>query len=174
MAELELWGCVCGEKGRRAAPKKIDQLEKWPTPRNCQQLNSFLCFVNYLREYMDPKWIKYETMLSPFRKKGMDFDALWSSDAKYEEAFNEIRLCLSRDVVLLHPDYNAAARPDQTGRPFEIFVDANDYGWAAVLCQRPAPHVAPRIIAIISRAFNDTQLSGSCTPCGKELLALRG
>ena len=89
---------------------------------------------------------------------------------KYENAFNKIRLCLSRDVILLHPDYNAAARPDQTGRPFEIFVDASDYGWAAVLCQRPAPHVAPKIIAIISRAFNDTQLRWSAME--RELYAL--
>jgi hypothetical protein len=61
--ELELWGCVCGKHGRKAMPKKIDQLENWPEPTNCQQLNSFLCFVNYLAEYT---WTRSGSNIKPF------------------------------------------------------------------------------------------------------------
>ena len=68
---------------------------------------------------------------------------------------------LSKDAVLRQPDYVAASKPWATGRPFEIFVDASDYGWCAVLCQRPKPHAAPMIIGMISKAFSDTQLRWS-------------
>ena len=36
------------------------QLEKWPEPKEQQDLVSFLAFVNYLREFMDPTWVEYE------------------------------------------------------------------------------------------------------------------
>jgi len=159
-AELELGGCVCGKHGRRAMPKKIDQLENWPEPTNCQQLNSFLCFVNYLAEYMDPDWVKHQAVLSPLRKKDADF-TVWGKDPKYRNAFLEVRKGLSRSAILVHPDFEAAARPDLTGRPFENFIDASDFGWAAVLTQRPAPHAVPKIIAMIAKAFSDTQLRWS-------------
>jgi len=167
--ELELWGCVCGKFGPRAMEKKIEQLENWPVPTSDQALSSFLCFVNYLREYMDPEWIKHEATLSPFRKKGTDFGT-FQKDAKYEFAFREIRKMLSKAAILHHPDYVAASVPWESGRPFEIFVDASDYGWCAALCQRPTPHKAPKIIGMIAKAFSDTQLRWSAME--RELYAL--
>ena len=118
---------------------------------------------------MDPEWVKYEATLAPFRKKDCDFSK-FDSDPKYLAAFIAIRTMLSRKVVLLHPDYIAASKPWETGRPFEIFVDASDYGWCAVLCQRPTPHAAPMIIGMISKGFSDTQLRWSAME--RELYAL--
>ena len=65
-------------------------------------------------------------MLRPFRKQNVDFAALWASDPKYEETFKKIRAVVAEDVVLAHPDYEAAARLDESGRPFEGFFDASD------------------------------------------------
>jgi hypothetical protein len=80
-----------------------------------------------------------------------------------QTAFKEIRKMLSKGAVLHHPDYVAASVPWESGRPFEIFVDASDYGWSVVLCQRPKPHAAPKIICILAKAFSDTQLRWSAT-----------
>ena len=63
--------------GRRPQPKKVEQLVNWPEPVDQAAVNSFLCFVNYLSEYMPPEWVKYEQLLRPFRKKGVDFKKLW-------------------------------------------------------------------------------------------------
>ena len=52
----------------------------------------------------------------------------------------------------------------------ELFIDASDYGWAAVLCQRLHPHGVPKIIPIISKAFDPTQLRWSAME--RELYAL--
>ena len=55
------------------------------------------------------------------------------------------------------PDYEAAARLDESGRPFEGFFDACDYGWAGALGQRPEPLVAPKIIQMAGAAFTEVQ-----------------
>ena len=81
----------------------MKQLEEWPEPTDAAALNSFLCFVNYLREYMSPDWIEAELVLRPFRKKGCDFRQ-WHREPKYREAFFKVRSALCRDVVLLHVD----------------------------------------------------------------------
>ena len=83
---------------------------------------------------MSPDWIKWEQILRPFRKKGVNFDeVVWHSDKKYLEAFLSIRAMLSERTVLSHMDYEAAANPAASGRPLELFIDASDYGWSATL-----------------------------------------
>ena len=66
--------------------------------------------------------------------------------------------------MLHHPDFKAAANTEESSRSFEIFSDASDYGWAAVLCQRL------EIIALIAKAFQDVQLRWSAME--RELYAL--
>ena len=49
-------------------------------------------------------------------------------------------------------------------------IDASDYGWCAVLCQRPEPGMAPKIVAIIAKGFTDVQQRWSAME--RELYAL--
>ena len=63
-----------------------------------------MCFVNYLREFMNPEWVEWERVLRAFRKKGCDF-GIWYKDPKYREAFLKIRSALNADTVLIHIDY---------------------------------------------------------------------
>ena len=72
----------------------------------------------------------------------MKFHAEWngSKNVKYKEARCAIRANLAEHAVLHHPNFEAASRPEESGCPFEIFVDASDFGWAAVLTQREVPH----------------------------------
>ncbi len=125
--------------------KQVKQLAAWPEPKNEDELTSFLAFVNYLRTWLDPEWLDHERVLRPFRKKGVDFRSLWHGPGgvKYRNAFLAIRKALAEGAILHHPDFQAAANPEESGRPFEIFIDASDYGWAACLCQRAEPHGPP-------------------------------
>ncbi len=129
---------------------------------------------------MDPLWIYWEQALRQFRKKTTDFSN-WTKKVKVkfpdgtkevlpEEAFLKIRSMLAKDLVLRHLDYAAAANPAASGRPLEIFIDASDYGWCATLCQRETPQGAPKIVSIIAKAFDDTQLRWSAME--RELYAL--
>ena len=123
--------------GRKPAPKKVDQLEKWPEPEDPDDVNSFLAFVNYLREFMDPESVKHERFLAPHQKKMRYFKKLWQKPQR--EAFEKIRTMLARDAVLRHVDYRAAARPAHSGRPLDLFIDASDYGWCGTRGQRLDP-----------------------------------
>ena len=129
-------------------------------PQTEHDVISFLAFVNYLRAWLDPEWLLHEKVLKPFRKKGVRFRELWNGKEgpAFQAASKAIRALLAKDVVLHHPDFEAASRPAESGRPFEIFIDASDYGWAAVLCQRQEPHGPPRIIDVVAKGFSDTQL----------------
>ena len=119
---------------------------------------------------MRPDWVEWESVLRPFRKNNVNFAALWASSPKHEEAFRKIRQAVAEDVVLAHPDYEAAAKPDESGRPFEAFFDASDYSWAANLTQRPEPLVAPNIIQMAGAAFMEVQRRWSAME--RELYAL--
>ena len=118
-------------------PKKVSQILNWPEPKEMHDLVYFLAFVNYLREYMDPCYIKYEAIFAPLRKKEAqkDFPRAWAEGGKgkvdgqpctYKEAFEKSRQLLHSGAVLTHIDYEAAMNPDQSGRPLETFIDASD------------------------------------------------
>ena len=77
---------------------------------------------------------------------------------------------MCESVIITHMDHAAAAHPELSGRPLELFIDASDFGWAAVLCQRETPHGAPKIIAIGARGFSEVQLRWSATE--RELYAI--
>ena len=177
---IEFWGVICDEFGKRPLARRIEQLEQWPVPTTTDAANSFLCFVNYLREHMDPEWIYWEQALRQFRQKTTSFEnttkkvkVKFPDGAKEvlpEEAFLKIRSMLAKSLVLRHLNYAAAANPAASGRPLEIFIDASDYGWCATLCQRATPQGAPKIVSIIAKAFDDTQLRWSAME--RELYAL--
>ena len=121
---------------------------------------------------MPPEWLVHEAVLRPFRTKGVKFRELWNGKdhPKYKTAVETLRTLLAESVVLYHPDFQAASRPEVSGRPFEIFIDASDYGWAAVLTQREEPHGTPKIIDVIAKGFSDVQLRWSAME--RELYAL--
>ena len=137
-------------------PKKIEQLEKWPEPTSCEAVVSFLCFLSYLRDFMPPEWLDHEKVLSPFRKKGADFSGFYE-DPKYLDAFKTLRTMMCENCVLHHPKFEDAAHPEESGCPYEMFIDAIDYAWEAVPPQRLEPHGAPKIISIKGKAFDATQ-----------------
>jgi hypothetical protein len=89
---------------------------------------------------------------------------LWFTDGKYREAFESIRTALSAAVVIHHVDFDAVARPETSGRPLEMFVDA------ATLCQRPEPSKAPMIVQVVAKGFTDVQQRWSAME--RELYAL--
>ena len=99
-----------------------------------------------------------------------NFRTEWEAKPVYREAFEAIRGMLVRGARLVHVDYDAAENPEISGRPLEVFIDASDYGFCATLTQRLTPHGAPKIIAMVAKAFADVQLRWSAME--RELYAL--
>ena len=166
---LNLGDVFATGKGKRMMPKKIKQLEEWPEPTTIESVVSFLCFVSYLREFLPPEWLDHEKVLGIFRKKDASF-SWWAEDEKYSKAFYTLRGMLRDNCVLHHPRFQDAAEPEVSGCPFEMFIDASDFAWAAVLTQRLEPHGAPKIISIKAKSFDPTQQRWSAME--RELYAL--
>ena len=152
--ECVLLGNVVGRHGRRPDPKKVSQLKDWPSPKSCADIMSFLAFANYLRMYLGPRFVDKSMPLRKYTKKGSDF-SMYAHDAEAQKAFQDIKGILVERAVLYAPDWEAAAYPWRSARPFEVYIDASDHSYCAVLCQRPAPHMPPRPIAFFAKSFDE-------------------
>ena len=93
--------------------------------------------------------------MKPYRKKGAKWED-YLQDKKAQDAADKLRNAVATHTPLVNPDYEAARNYVATGRPFELYVDASDYGYAAVLCQRADVHGTPRPIAVLSKSFDET------------------
>ena len=80
-------------------------------------------------------------------------DFVWNST--HEQAFQNIKLALKRDVMLSYPDFTI---------PFYIYTDASDYQLGSVIQQNNKP------IAYYSRKLSKAQLNYTTTE--KELLSI--
>ena len=156
-----LLGFLCSGNGRTADPKKIEQLRKWPEYRNCKDIVSHLAFCNYLREFFGPDYSAATKPLREYLKKGADFSK-FADDVDAQKARQWLVEQQVQHVILVQPDWQAAATPWWSGRPFEAFLDASDEAWCVVLCQRMEEGKTPKIICMISKSF----IPSICTTVG--------
>ena len=152
--EVLLLGFLCSAEGRKADPRKIEQLKAWPEYTSVADINSHLAFANYLREYLGPDYSERVKPLRAYQKKGANF-ADFAEDKVAQEARLWLKSIILENCVLVLPDFVAASRPWHSGRPFEAFLDASDESWCVALCQRSEPAGCPRIIAFICKSFTD-------------------
>ena len=152
--ECVLLGNIVGRHGRRPDPKKVSQLKEWPAPKSCADIMSFLAFANYLRMYLGPRFVDKSLPLRKYTRKGSDFQ-MYEHGVAAQKAFQEIRNTLVDRAVLYAPDWEAAAYPWRSARPFEVYIDASDHSYCAVLCGRPSPHAPPRPIAFFAKSFDE-------------------
>lgn len=102
-------------------------------------------------------------LIAPLRKylkKGARFEDYWE-DAAAQAARKRLITAVLKNCTIVTPDYEAAAKPFESGRPFEYFTDASDYGWRMVLTQRQTRSGTPQIVAVVVRSFTTTQLKWS-------------
>ena len=103
---------------------------------------------------MGPELRDKTKSLRAYLKKGADFSN-YNSDLAAQEARQWLLDQLLTECVIVNPNWDAAARPWESGCPFEAYHDASDESWCVVLCQRDKPRSTPRITAFICKAFSD-------------------
>ena len=130
-------------------------MAEWPEEAELADVNSLFHFANYLREFI-PGFIELVKPLKPYRKKGAKWED-YLQDKKAQQAAEKLRNAVATYTPLVNPDYEAARDYVATGRPFKLYVDASDYGYAAVLCQRAEVHGTPRPISVLSKSFDETK-----------------
>jgi len=128
-----------------------------------KELRHFLGMVQYYRDM----WVKRSEMLAPLSdlvgecgemkttKKNKTKKSPWPWDPIHQEAFDNVKATIAKEVVLAYPDFS---------KVFEIYIDASTTQLGAVITQDNRP------IAFFSRKLSITQAKYSVTEI--ELLAI--
>jgi hypothetical protein len=123
--EVEYLGHIVSQKGIKADPKKLNSVRNFPTPRNLDELRSFLGLANYYRRFIDQFATKIHVLLQLTKSK-----ITWKWGPEEQTCFDSIKELLCTAPVLAYPDFS---------RKFIIHTDACGYGVGGVLSQMPSP-----------------------------------
>ena len=119
-------------------PKKVEAVEKWPTPKSVTEVRQFLGLAGYYRKFVK-EFSKIAKPLTQLIKKGENF---WTEEC--EAAFSELKHRLTAAPVL--------AIPNQSGG-FVIYSVASRQLLGCVLMQHD------RVVAYASRQLKTHELN---------------
>jgi hypothetical protein len=155
--DVNLLGFRINPYGRAIDSSRFANLADWPVPTTAKQLQSFLGFVNYLRDYV-PRISTITAPLNAIRVKD-SIPEQWTPECA--EAFQMLKDLIPQCPPLAHPDFS---------RPFFVATDASAVGIGAVLYQLDPQSNAPRYIQFQARALTSSERNYSATK--RELLAV--
>ena len=105
-------GHVISSRGISTDPKKVSDVQQWPTPTCVKEVRGFLGLAGYYRKFVKDFGL-INKPLTTLLKKGEIF--LWT--ATHEEAFQALKQALTTAPVLAMSDFQ---------QPFIIETDASD------------------------------------------------
>ena len=114
-------GHVVSAAGVYPDKNKIKAIKEFPTPKNADQVSSFIGLASYYRRFIRNFAEKAHALTNLTRKS-----VAWQWGADKQSAFDCIRDCLTTKPILSYPDF---------AREFIIHTDASGYGIGAVLSQ---------------------------------------
>jgi hypothetical protein len=152
--EVEFLGCIVGKNGFKMSPDKIQVVKDWPTPTTVKEVQSFLGFVNFNRQFIQ-NFSRIAIPLTELTKKEIPFN--WTK--KHDEAFDKLKTACVKPPVLVSFRSNEALR-------FE--TDASDL--AIGMCAKQERDGKWHPIAYHSRKF--TSAEENYDVHDKELLAI--
>ena len=98
-SEIKYLGRVVSAEGVKPDPKAVAKLRDWEIPRNKTEMQSFLGFANYYREFIP--W--HAKLVAPLHAvTGLNATFAWGPDQ--QKAFNEIKKALIEATALAQPD----------------------------------------------------------------------
>lgn len=150
-SEVQYLGHIVSAEGIRMDPKKVEQIKKWPLPRDLAELRSFVGLANYFRRFIAGFASLATPLTNLFSLSRLPNE--WPPQAL--RAFEQIKERLSTDVLLRYPDFS---------KPFEVMSDASLNGTGAVLLQEGRP------VAFTSKSF--LLLSATTALVNKSFLVL--
>lgn len=152
---IHLLGFCISAKGIFLDPRKVSNVQEWPTPKTGKDIMSFLGVVNYFREHI-PAAARLTAPLDALRNI-KEIGKLWTPAC--QKSFDQLKYVISRALVLSFPDLT---------QPFYVATDASNYGIGAVLYQKSNDKI--KYIRFMARALSKSERNYSVT-C-RELLAI--
>ena len=126
--ETKYLGLIVTTAGLKMDPKKLDALRNWEVPKNVKDVQSFLGFANYYRQFI----YKYSKVAGPLTDltKGLNKGSViagspaWEWGQREQRAFEELKSEFLKEPILRHFD---------SDRETLVETDANDFVIAAVI-----------------------------------------
>ncbi|CAA9317827.1 hypothetical protein AVDCRST_MAG94-1309 [uncultured Leptolyngbya sp.] len=154
MDEVDFLGYIVGIHGIRMDPSKTQAIRDWPKPTTVKELQGFLGFVNFNRQFIKD-YSKIALPLTEITKKDTGFQ--WTSSQ--DRAFQDLKDACSKEPVLQNFRAN---------EPTRIETDASDQAVGACLCQQRDNKWHP--VAYYSRKMSPAEQNYDIHD--KELLAI--
>ena len=117
--EVQFLGFNLSETGITPSQEKMEAIQRFPTPRNKKQLQSFLGICNYYRKFQH----NYSELTSKFATQLSSKDK-WKWGPDQDITFQLIKDKFLKTVMLHHPNFNEA---------FYMNCDASDVSIGSIL-----------------------------------------
>ena len=145
--ETKYLGRIVSADGIKPDPEAVTKIREWLPPRNKEELQSFLGFANYYRDFVPFHAAKVQLM-QELLKKNQHF----SWDRRHQEAFDSVKRALS--------DATTLAAPNEQGR-FVLDTDASKVAIAGILHQEQEYNGKTILRPIVygSKSLTKTQLN---------------
>ncbi|CCO34987.1 Retrotransposable element Tf2 155 kDa protein type 3 [Rhizoctonia solani AG-1 IB] len=122
VTEVTYIGLVVTPEGISMEQEKVKAIQEWPEPKNVKQVQSFLGFANFYCCFVHDFSCLARPLTSLTQK-----DQPWVWEAAQKESFQEIKIAISKEPVLAHPNES---------QPYTLETDASGAAMGAVLSQR--------------------------------------
>ncbi|QRW18204.1 Transposon Tf2-12 polyprotein [Rhizoctonia solani] len=153
--KIDYLGFIISEFGIEVDQSKVTDAMNWSTPKNVKNIQEFLGFVNFYRQFI-PNFGNMARPLYNLLKK----DSTWKWEQAEQQSFDGLKKCLTSAPLLLQPD---------TTKQFYVECDALDYATGAILSQRNLEgKLAP--VAYLSKSLSPAEKNYDIFD--KELLAV--
>jgi hypothetical protein len=120
-SSIDFLGYVISDKGLAMEPTRIDVIKSWPVPNSVRDVQVFLGFANFYRNFVS----SYSSLITPLTTLLRKNQAFHWSDA-CQDSFDQLKLAFSSQPLLRHADSNKA---------FVVETDASDFAISGILSQ---------------------------------------
>ena len=119
--EIHYLGHLISVDGIQPLPEKLESIHNMPKPRSPKEIKQFLGLTGYYRKFVP----RFSDMARPLTKLlAHDCEFKWTNQC--DISFQMLKDTLCSAPILKYPD---------TSKPYTLYTDASNYGWAGVLTQ---------------------------------------
>ncbi|QRW17622.1 Retrotransposable element Tf2 protein [Rhizoctonia solani] len=122
VTSVEYLGIIVLDKGFSLDKLKIQAVQEWPVPTKVKEVQSFLGFANFLRQFV----ANFSHMARPLHNL-VRKDTPWKWDTREQEAFKGLKDAITNAPVLCHADPT---------KPYFLETDASGAALGSILSQR--------------------------------------
>lgn len=122
-------------------PSKVKAITNWPIPQDKRQLQQFLSFTNFYRQFIP----SYAHTAKPLYSLTSKLEWTWTE--RHQEAFNKLKHKVTTEPILVIPNFD---------KPFLVETDASKFAVGAILSQENEEG-KKQPIAFISHALNEQE-----------------